>query len=187
MIIFSDYNEPYLFAISFVLLIGILEIVSLIFGHMLSGAIDAHFDHFDSLDSGTPGQVLHFLNIGRIPALVVICLLAGFFGLFGILFQHGMVTLWQIPLSNLILGPVSFIAAIFAVHFSGKVIAPGYLAMKRLPLPKMSILAKWPLLLGIGRYREPPAKADLQINMDNYIIYYWNPKKESRFKKETRF
>lgn len=36
MIIFSDYNEPYLFAISFVLLIGILEIVSLIFGHMLS-------------------------------------------------------------------------------------------------------------------------------------------------------
>lgn len=42
MIIFSDYNEPYLFAISFVLLIGILEIVSLIFGHMLSGAIDAH-------------------------------------------------------------------------------------------------------------------------------------------------
>ena len=124
MIIFSDYNEPYLFAISFVLLIGILEIVSLIFGHMLSGAIDAHFDHFDSLDSGTPGQVLHFLNIGRIPALVVICLLAGFFGLFGILFQHGMVTLWQIPLSNLILGPVSFIAAIFAVHFSGKVIAP---------------------------------------------------------------
>lgn len=41
MILFSDYNTPYLFAISFVLLIGLLEIIAIICGHMLSGAIDA--------------------------------------------------------------------------------------------------------------------------------------------------
>lgn len=35
MILFADYNTPYLFAISFVLLIGLLEILALICGHML--------------------------------------------------------------------------------------------------------------------------------------------------------
>lgn len=34
MILFADYNTPYLFAISFVLLIGLLEIFALICGHM---------------------------------------------------------------------------------------------------------------------------------------------------------
>ncbi|HEB1302148.1 TPA: hypothetical protein RY398_004108, partial [Escherichia albertii] len=52
MILFSDYNTPYLFAISFVLLIGLLEIIAIICGHMLSGAIDAHLDHYDSITTG---------------------------------------------------------------------------------------------------------------------------------------
>lgn len=81
MILFADYNTPYLFAISFVLLIGLLEIFALICGHMLSGALDAHLDHYDSITTGHISQALHYLNIGRLPALVVLCLLAGFFGL----------------------------------------------------------------------------------------------------------
>lgn len=79
MILFADYNTPYLFAISFVLLIGLLEIFALICGHMLSGALDAHLDHYDSITTGHISQALHYLNIGRLPALVVLCLLAGFF------------------------------------------------------------------------------------------------------------
>ena len=76
MILFADYNTPYLFAISFVLLIGLLEIFALICGHMLSGALDAHLDHYDSITTGHISQALHYLNIGRLPALVVLCLLA---------------------------------------------------------------------------------------------------------------
>lgn len=90
MILFADYNTPYLFAISFVLLIGLLEILALICGHMLSGALDAHLDHYDSITTGHISQALHYLNIGRLPALVVLCLLAGFFGLIGILLHHGL-------------------------------------------------------------------------------------------------
>lgn len=90
MILFADYNTPYLFAISFVLLIGLLEILALICGHMLSGALDAHLDHYDSITTGHISQALHYLNIGRLPALIVLCLLAGFFGLIGILLQHGL-------------------------------------------------------------------------------------------------
>lgn len=93
MILFADYNTPYLFAISFVLLIGLLEIFALICGHMISGALDAHLDHYDSITTGHISQALHYLNIGRLPALVVLCLLAGFFGLIGILLQHAC--LWS--------------------------------------------------------------------------------------------
>lgn len=124
MIIFTEYNGPYLFAITFVLLIGALEIISLVFGHFLSGTLDAHLDHYDSLMSGNIDQALHYLHFRRIPALVVLCLLAGYFGLFGILIQHGWVTVWQAPLSNLLLAPLCFIFSVFAVHYSGKVIAP---------------------------------------------------------------
>ena len=96
MILFADYNTPYLFAISFVLLIGLLEIFALICGHMLSGALDAHLDHYDSITTGHISQALHYLNIGRLPALVVLCLLAGFFGLISILLQHACIMVWQV-------------------------------------------------------------------------------------------
>lgn len=78
MTLFAEYNSPYLFAIAFVFFIGVLEMISLIFGHFLSGALDAHLDHYDALSSGPAGQALHYLNIGRVPALVVLCLLAGY-------------------------------------------------------------------------------------------------------------
>lgn len=47
MTLFAEYNSPYLFAIAFVFFIGVLEMISLIFGHFLSGALDAHLDHYD--------------------------------------------------------------------------------------------------------------------------------------------
>ena len=95
MILFADYNTPYLFAISFVLLIGLLEILALICGHMLSGALDAHLDHYDSITTGHISQALHYLNIGRLPALVVLCLLAGVFCFFCILFSQ----VWPNPVA----------------------------------------------------------------------------------------
>ncbi|MBC0478635.1 DUF1449 family protein, partial [Escherichia coli] len=124
MILFADYNTPYLFAISFVLLIGLLEILALICGHTLSGALDAHLDHYDSITTGHISQALHYLNIGRLPALVVLCLLAGFFGLIGILLQHACIMVWQSPLSNLFVVPVSLLFTIIAVHYTGKIVAP---------------------------------------------------------------
>lgn len=122
MILFADYNTPYLFAISFVLLIGLLEIFALICGHMLSGALDAHLDHYDSITTGHISRALHYLNIEDCQ-LVVLCLLAGF-GLIGILLQHACVTLWQSPLPNLFVVPVSLLFTIIAVHYTGKVVAP---------------------------------------------------------------
>ncbi|QCT86862.1 OB-fold-containig protein [Escherichia sp. E4742] len=124
MILFADYNTPYLFAISFVLLIGLLEIIAIVCGHMLSGALDAHLDHYDSITTGNISQALHYLHIGRLPALVVLCLLAGFFGLLGVLLQHTCILFLQAPLSNLFVVPVSLLLTIIMVHYTGKIIAP---------------------------------------------------------------
>lgn len=168
MTLFAEYNSPYLFAIAFVFFIGVLEMISLIFGHFLSGALDAHLDHYDALSSGPTGQALHYLNIGRVPALVVLCLLAGYFGLFGILIQHGGIMLWQAPLSNLLLVPLSIVLSVFAVHYSGK------------------ILAAWRLLPATPPSPVHLAKENLPISSARFTIYCWNPKREKNLKKETR-
>ncbi|WP_318377259.1 OB-fold-containig protein [Enterobacter sp.] len=124
MLIFSEYNAPYLFAISFVLLIGLLEIASLLLGNTLSSVIDIHLTDYNCLATGNIGQALHYLNIGHFPALIVICLLAGYFGLSGMLIQHGWVTLWQTHLSNVLLAPASLALSLVAVHYTGRVFAP---------------------------------------------------------------
>ncbi|EDS6807247.1 YqiJ family protein [Salmonella enterica subsp. enterica serovar Legon] len=124
MNIFSDYNYPYLFALSFVLLIGIIEILSLLVGHMISGTIDAHLH---DLDPGSPdqfSQFLNYLNIGRVPALVVLCLLFGCFGISGILIQHAWSFVWPSPLHNILLIPVCIIFAVIAAHYIGKMLSP---------------------------------------------------------------
>ena len=51
MILFADYNTPYLFAISFVLLIGLLEIFALICGHRIPAGTGLR--QFDKLIVGS--------------------------------------------------------------------------------------------------------------------------------------
>lgn len=186
MTLFAEYNSPYLFAIAFVFFIGVLEMISLIFGHFLSGALDAHLDHYDALSSGPAGQALHYLNIGRVPALVVLCLLAGYFGLFGILIQHGGIMLWQAPLSNLLLVPLSIVLSVFAVHYSGKILAPWLPRDESSASGKRNLSAAWRLLPATPPSPVHLAKENLPISSARFTIYCWNPKREKNLKKETR-
>lgn len=71
----TAYNVPYLAALTFVLLTGIAELIALLCGHSLSSAMDT-----PDLPEGLTGEALDWLNIGRIPLLIVLCMLAGFFG-----------------------------------------------------------------------------------------------------------
>ena len=72
----TAYNAPYLAALTFVLLTGIAELIALLCGHSLSSAMDT-----PDLPEGLTGEALDWLNIGRIPLLIVLCMLAGFFGI----------------------------------------------------------------------------------------------------------
>ncbi len=111
---------------------------------MLSGALDAHLDHYDSITTGhiSGHFIISILKItsSRRPLLT----LAGFFGLIGILLQHACVTLWQSPLPNLFVVPVSLLFTIIAVHYTGKVVAPlGFHATIVQLLQKKNMLVAW--------------------------------------------
>lgn len=69
----TAYNAPYLAALTFVLLTGIAELIALLCGHSLSSAMDT-----PDLPEGLTGEALDWLNIGRLPLLIVLCMLAGF-------------------------------------------------------------------------------------------------------------
>ncbi|WP_437887919.1 OB-fold-containig protein [Phytobacter sp. V91] len=122
MDIFPEYYSPYLFALAFVALIGALEIISLLFGNVISGIFDSHLGDYDAVASGHLSQFFHYLNIGRIPALVVICLIAGCFGLSGLFLQHLSSTLLHNPLPNLLLAPVCMLFAVVSTHYCGRLL-----------------------------------------------------------------
>lgn len=120
MDIFPDYYSPYLFAIAFVALIGVVEIISLLLGNVISGFLDSHLGDYDAAASGHLNQFFHYLNFGRVPALVVLCLIAGCFGLSGILLQHLSVSLLASSLPNLLLSPVCLLFSVVCTHYLGK-------------------------------------------------------------------
>ncbi len=182
MTLFAEYNSPYLFAIAFVFFIGVLEMISLIFGHFLSGALDAHLDHYDALSSGPAGRA-SLSEYWTRSRPVVLCLLAGYFGLFGILIQHGGIMLWQAPLSNLLLVPLSIVLSVFAVHYSGKSSRPGYPEMKAPPSGKRNLSAAWRLLPATPPSPVHLAKENLPISSARFTIYCWNPKREKNLKR----
>lgn len=122
MDIFPEYCSPYLFAIAFVALIGVVEIISLFLGNVISGFIDSHLGDYDGVASGHLNQFFHYLNFGRVPALVVLCLIAGCFGLVGILLQQLTVSLFHFSLPNLLLAPVCLLFSGICTHYLGRVL-----------------------------------------------------------------
>lgn len=187
MSLFADYNTPYLFAISFVLLIGLLEIFALICGHMLSGALDAHLDHYDSITTGHISQALHYLNFGRLPALVVLCLHAGFFGLIGILLQQVCIMVWQSPLTNLFVVPVSLLLTIIAVHYTGKGIAPWLPRDHSTAITEDDYIGCMALITGHQATSGNPCEGKLtdQFGQIHYLLL--EPEEEKLSLKETKY
>lgn len=118
--LFAACNYPYLGALAFVVCIAAAEVFSLMLGHLLSAALDTHID-IDGDAAGAFPQLLNFLNVGRVPLLIILCLFAGIFGLSGILAQHAWTSLSGAgPLSNSLLAPVCLAGSVLAVHFVGK-------------------------------------------------------------------
>lgn len=115
----TAYNAPYLAALTFVLLTGIAELIALLCGHSLSSAMDT-----PDLPEGLTGEALDWLNIGRIPLLIVLCMLAGFFGISGILLQGLIIHLLQAPAPNILLTPLCLLLTCPLVHRTGRLIAP---------------------------------------------------------------
>jgi len=95
--ILADGTVPFTVAFGIMIAIGILEFASLLFGVSLSSAFDALFPDLDldvDMDVHHPGHdgalayLFGFLAIGKIPALMLLVMFLGFFGMSGYTVQY---------------------------------------------------------------------------------------------------
>lgn len=177
----TAYNAPYLAALTFVLLTGIAELIALLCGHSLSSAMDT-----PDLPEGLTGEALDWLNIGRIPLLIVLCMLAGFFGISGILLQGLIIHLLQAPAPNILLTPLCLLLTCPLVHRTGRLIAPGYPVMKQRRSPRRHSSAVWPPSPVITQWRVPPVKVASQTASGRFITCCWSRRPGKNSDEETK-
>ena len=163
----TAYNAPYLAALTFVLLTGIAELIALLCGHSLSSAMDT-----PDLPEGLTGEALDWLNIGRIPLLIVLCMLAGFFGISGILLQGLIIHLLQAPAPNILLAPLCLLLTCPLVHRTGS--------------PRRHSSAVWPPSLVITQWRVPPVKVASQTASGRFITCCWSRRPGKNSDEETK-
>ncbi|TBL47604.1 DUF1449 family protein [Obesumbacterium proteus] len=126
MVLISAYNAPFLFALAFIISLGVLEILSLLIGASAFSHIDSSIDTHLDLASGDNllVQALSWLHIGRLPLLVTLVLLLGSFAIIGISGQYLMISLFQTPLSAELMALISFVLSLPTLHFIGRCLAP---------------------------------------------------------------
>ena len=126
MILLSAYNAPFLFALAFIISLGVLEILSLLIGASAFSHIDSSIGtHLDLATGDTLlVQALSWLHIGKLPLLVTLVLLLGSFAIIGISGQYLMISLLQTPLSAGLMALISFVLSLPTLHFIWRWLAP---------------------------------------------------------------
>lgn len=126
----SPANLPFSVALAVVSLLGVLEIVSLLFGGALGLFGGAGFDttdiggDADIDDMGVFGQLMQWLHVGQIPASVLLILLLLSFGTAGLLLQGALKALTGAMLPALVATVPAFIIALPATRIVGGVLRP---------------------------------------------------------------
>lgn len=118
---------PFITAIGIMLVVGVLEGMTLIFGFSMTGhagnAIAHHFniDHNEvGADAGLIGQFLGWLHVGRVPFLVLIVLFLTGFAITGLLLQSVLHTLFHFMLPPALAACLALLMALFFVRKTGK-------------------------------------------------------------------
>lgn len=93
---------------------------------------------------------------------------------------------WQSPLSNLFVVPVSLLFTIITVHYTGKIVAPWIPRDHSSAITEEEYIGSMALITGHQATSGNPAKENSPINLAKYIIYYWSLKKEKFSLKETK-
>jgi len=126
VILLSAYNAPFLFALAFIISLGVLEILSLLIGASAFSHIDSSIGTHLDLATGDNllVQALSWLHIGKLPLLVTLVLLLGSFAIIGISGQYLMISLLQTPLSAGLMALISFVLSLPTLHFIGRWLTP---------------------------------------------------------------
>lgn len=124
---FADQNSPFLVAMVITLAIAAIETLSLVMGLGLSDLIDDILPDFDAdtpeVETSLLGDALGWLNVGRVPLLVLLLAFLGVFtaGGYGLqMLARGTV---GFMLPAMIAAPIALLAAVPATRFASRTLA----------------------------------------------------------------
>ncbi len=135
-------NSPYLFSILFMLVFFVFQVGSLLIGLDVFGFIDDALPDFDmdvdadmeidvdvdvdigiDVDSGNLPihyTVFSWLNLGKVPFMVLVTIFLMIFGFSGYIFNYIALSIIQTTLPRFLLVPISIILSLLGVGFLGK-------------------------------------------------------------------
>jgi hypothetical protein len=124
---FADPNAPFLVALVVTLAIAAIETLSLVMGLGLADLVDDLMPSFDAdtpeVESSVCTDALGWLNVGKVPLLVLLLLFLGCFTVVGYGFQLFMIGSLGILLPAIVAGPLALIPALPATRLVSRTIA----------------------------------------------------------------
>jgi Inner membrane protein YqiJ, N-terminal/Inner membrane protein YqiJ, OB-fold len=124
---FADQNGPFLVAMVVTLAIAAIEVLSLVLGLGLSDMIDDILPDFDAdtpeIESSLIGEALGWLNVGRVPFLVLLLAFLGFFTVGGYALQLFLSGSLGFLLPSFIAAPLALVAALPATRIISRGLA----------------------------------------------------------------
>lgn len=133
MDVFAAATAPFAVAIGLTLAIALIEMIGLLVGIQPSAAIDSALPDFD-VDVDVPhvdvghielsplSHTLTWLSFGRVPALVILILMAASFGLIGFIEQEALRRSFGFTLDPGIASIPAAIGAVFATRHGGRLL-----------------------------------------------------------------
>jgi hypothetical protein len=117
---FADQNGPFLVAVVVTLAIAAIEVLSLVLGLGLSGLIDDLLPDFDAdtpeVETSLLGDALGWLNVGRVPLLILLLAFLGVFAAGGYALQLFLRGGLGFMLPSIVAAPLALVAAVPATR-----------------------------------------------------------------------
>lgn len=127
MDVFASETAPFAVAVGLTLSIAVIELLGLLLGAQPSAMVDSALPDLDAdipdVELGPLSQSLSWLSFGKLPALVVLILVASSFGLCGFALQEALRRTLGFALDPWIASIPAVIGAAFVTHHVGLTIA----------------------------------------------------------------
>lgn len=172
----APHNLPFAVALGIMLGLSLLEVLSTLFGAALSQLLDTVVPEVDGLLgdvdlaaqssslSSLPemaAQLLVWINLGRVPALILLLLFLTGFGCVGVALQQSCVALLGEPLPSWLAAVAATLLALPWLHLSGRVLSDVMPEQETTAVTRNSLVGKVATIIGGAARLGSPAQAKL--------------------------
>ncbi len=130
---FADHNGPFLVAMAMTLLVGLIEVASMTLGLGISDLLDDFLPDTELADNDLDpdidadgnifAEALAWLNVGRVPLLVLLLVVLGLFSIIGFGLQSTALAILGRFLPAYVAGPLALAAALPATRGVSRLLA----------------------------------------------------------------